>query len=79
MYENQYLSGGGIRYSDAKRELAEVIYKELKPIQEKRIEIEKDKKYVNRMIKEGSEKARKIASETLKEVKEKMGFIENRE
>lgn len=74
-YENQYLSGEGIRYSDAKRELAEAIYKELKPIQEKRIEIEKDKKYVDRVIKEGSEKARKIASDTLEDVKEKMGFI----
>jgi len=72
-YENQYTSTG-IRYGDLKKELAEDIYKELKPIQERRKELEKDAEYVDRVIKEGGEKARKIAKETLDDIKIKMGF-----
>ena len=72
-YENKYLTDG-IRYGDLKSELAEAIYKELKPIQEKRAELVADKARIDRVIKEGSEKARIVASTTMAEVKEKMGF-----
>ena len=64
----------GIRYGDLKKELADAIYKELKPIQEKRKELEHKTSYVDEVIRSGVEKARKIASETVKEVKEKMGL-----
>lgn len=74
MYEEKYL-GVGIRYGDLKKELADAIYKELKPIQEKRKELEHKTTYVDDVIKNGAEKARKIASETILEVKEKMGLI----
>ena len=73
-YEAEYV-GKGIRYGDLKGELTEAIYEELKPIQEKRKELEKNPKYVDKVIKEGAEKARATASETVKEVKEKMGLI----
>ncbi len=73
-YESKYL-GGGIRYGDLKPELAEAIYKELKPIQEKRKYFEQNPDEVDRIIEGGAIKARKIANETLKEVKQKMGFI----
>jgi len=73
-YESIYL-GEGIRYGDLKKELAEAIYKELTPIQEKRKIYEADPSLVDGIIKEGAEKASKIAKETIKEVKEKMGFI----
>lgn len=73
-YEKMY-KGEGIRYSDLKEGLAEAIYKELKPIQEKRKELEAKPKYVDKVIKEGGEKARKVAQKTLKEVKEKMGLV----
>jgi len=72
-YENKYLTDG-IRYGDLKSELAEAIYKELKPIQEKRAELVADKARIDRVIKEGAEKARAVASATMAEVKEKMGF-----
>ena len=65
----------GIRYGDLKKELADAIYKELKPIQTKRQELEHKTTYVDEVIKSGAEKARKIASETVKEVKEKMGLV----
>lgn len=74
MYEEKYL-GEGIRYGDLKKELADAIYKELLPIQEKRKELEHKTSYVDEVIKTGAEKARKIASETVLEVKEKMGLL----
>ncbi len=74
MYEEKYL-GVGIRYGDLKKELADAIYKELLPIQEKRKELEHKTSYVDEVIKSGAEKARKIASETVLEVKEKMGLL----
>ena len=73
-YEEMYQESG-IRYSDLKNELAEVIYKELKPIQDKRKEFENDPEKVENILKEGAEKARKVASETVHEVKEKMGLL----
>lgn len=73
-YELSYLNEG-IKYSILKEELARAIYKQLKPIQEKRRQFEENPIEVDRIIKEGAEKARKIASETLKEVKEKMGLL----
>ena len=72
-YEAQYV-GSGIRYGDLKQELAEAIDKELTPIREKRKELEGNPEYVDRVIKEGAEKARVIAGATVKEVKEKMGL-----
>jgi len=73
-YEKKYV-GEGIRYGDLKNELAEAIYEELKPIQERRKIYENDPSLVNRILKEGAEKAREVASGTVKEVKEKMGLV----
>jgi tryptophanyl-tRNA synthetase len=73
-FEKMYINEG-IRYKELKEELAEAIYKELVPIQERRKEIEAKSGYVENVIKEGSERARKIAEETIREVKVKMGFI----
>jgi len=74
IYEKMYLNEG-IRYGDLKMELADAIYRELKPIQMRRQELEHKTTYVNDVIKSGAEKARKIASETILEVREKMGLI----
>lgn len=65
---------GILQYGKMKDELSDAIYKELKPIQEKRKELEHKTSYVNEVIKNGAEKARMIASETIREVKEKMGL-----
>ncbi|HJY98442.1 MAG TPA: tryptophan--tRNA ligase [Patescibacteria group bacterium] len=73
-YEEMYL-GEGIRYGDLKGELAEAIFSELAPIQKQRKIYEEDPSLVDRIIRGGAEKAGRIAQETLKEVKEKMGFI----
>jgi tryptophanyl-tRNA synthetase len=73
-YEKQYL-GDGVRYKDLKEELAQAIFEELRPLQEKRRELENNADYVDQVIKEGAEKARKVARKTIKEVREKMGLI----
>lgn len=72
-YERMYTSEG-IRYGDLKSELAEAIYKELKPIQEKRKYYEEHPEEVDAIIKDGARRAREIAEETVAEVKRKMGF-----
>jgi len=68
--ENKYKNKG---YGEFKKDLAEVIIKELKPFQEKR------KKYspelVEKILNQGAEKAQKIAQKTIKEVKTKIGLI----
>jgi tryptophanyl-tRNA synthetase len=73
-YENQYKSAG-IRYNLLKTELAKAIYNELRPIQERRGELEKDPAYVDRVLEDGASKAGKIAKQTLSEVKKKMGLV----
>lgn len=64
-----------IKYSEMKNVLAEAIYKELKPIQENRKEYEENPKMVDEIIEEHTEKCRQRASETIKEVKGKMGLL----
>lgn len=63
-----------IRYSDMKGEISDVIYKYLEPIQKRRAEIEKSFDLDN-MIGEHTEICINVASQTLSEVKEKMGLI----
>lgn len=70
----QYASEEGVRYGDLKNELSEAIFQELKPIQEKRRELEKDTEYVNKVISDGAMKARAVASQTMNEVRFKMGL-----
>lgn len=72
-YEQCYMNHG-VKYSELKEELAKAIYKELEPIQKRRAELEKNPEYVDRVLKEGAEKARKVAQKTLSEVEEKMGL-----
>ncbi|MBI4084279.1 MAG: tryptophan--tRNA ligase [Candidatus Levybacteria bacterium] len=63
-----------IRYSEMKNALAEAIFQELKPFQERRKEFAKDPKFVDEVLEESSEKCRFIAEETMKEVRQKMGL-----
>jgi tryptophanyl-tRNA synthetase len=64
-----------LQFVTLKDKIAEAIYKELKPFQERRLKIAADQKYVDEVIKDGAERARKIAQETVKEVKQKMGLL----
>ncbi len=73
-YESLYKSDG-IRYGDLKKQLAEAIYTELRPIQEKRRDLEQNPEYIDKMIALGAEKSREIAERTVLEVRKKMGLL----
>jgi tryptophanyl-tRNA synthetase len=73
-YEELY-KGEGIKYSELKDKLANAIYEELVPIQERRRVYENDPSLVDRILDEGAKKARVIADQTVEEVKEKMGLV----
>ena len=64
---------GKLRYSELKEELAMAIYEELKPMQDKRNKLTDE--YVDEVIRKGAERARKAATETVTEVKQKMGLL----
>lgn len=72
-YEAQYQSEG-IRYSDAKTQLAAAIFTELEPIQERRRALEADTAYVDQVIHDGAVAARAVAGETVAQVKTAMGL-----
>ena len=71
--EAQYRSEG-IRYQALKDELSEAIHRELEPFQRRRNLLTEDQPYVDRVLREGSEKARRIARETLDRVRGKVGL-----
>ncbi|MBU2564014.1 tryptophan--tRNA ligase [Patescibacteria group bacterium] len=70
--EKQYKGKG---YGEFKKDLAEVIIKALKPFQEKRKKYEKNPKLVEQILIQGAKKAEKIAKQTMKQIKTKMGLI----
>ncbi|MDH7476655.1 MAG: tryptophan--tRNA ligase [Microgenomates group bacterium] len=64
-----------LKYVELKDALAQAIYDELKPFQEKRSQIASDLAYIEKVISNGAYKASEVANITLKEVKEKMGLF----
>lgn len=65
---------GGLGDVKIKRYLNDILQAKLKPIRERREEFAANPGYVMNMLKEGSEKAEKVAAQTLKEVKDAMGI-----
>lgn len=63
----------GKGYGDFKKELAEAVIEFLKPFQEKAKSYSDEE--LNEILKKGAEKAKEIASLTLKDVYEKMGIV----
>lgn len=63
-----------IRYGDLKNQLAEDIIKSISPVRERILDIKDDNDYLNKVAKMGADRARESARETLKEVREVMGF-----
>lgn len=65
---------GGLGDVKIKRYLIDVLDEALSPIRARRAEYENDRGYVLDMMKQGSEKAERVAAATLDEVKEAMGI-----
>ncbi len=63
-----------IRYGELKKQLAEDMVNFINPIREKAASIQSDQVLLNRIIKQGADKARSRASETLKIVREAIGL-----
>ena len=72
-YKSMYKESG-IKYQELKSELADAIYKELQPIQERRKYFEAHPEEVEKILIDGVTYAKSIATETLKEVRGKMGL-----
>ncbi len=72
-FQKDYDSGK-LQFVELKDHLADVVHKELKPIQGKRKEFEENPKLVDSIIAEGLEQCSKLASETISEAREKMGL-----
>jgi tryptophanyl-tRNA synthetase len=64
-----------IKYSELKPALTEAIVAHLKPIQEKREKLLKDKKYVEKVLEDGAKRAKEIASKNMEEIKKKIGIL----
>lgn len=62
-------------YGDFKMAVANSVVERLKPIQEKYKELLQNKEYLEKIYTQGAENARKLASKTLREVKDKIGII----
>lgn len=71
---DQEYGSGSIRYSEMKPAVSQAIFEMLKPLQERRREIERNFDLEN-MIETHTEICREVASATLNEVKVKMGLL----
>jgi tryptophanyl-tRNA synthetase len=63
-----------IRYGDMKKSLAEDMVRFITPIRTTARELEKDKGYLHKVMREGADRARASAAATLKEVRRAMGM-----
>ncbi|MDG5853955.1 tryptophan--tRNA ligase [Clostridium beijerinckii] len=70
----EHYKRGGLGDVKVKRYLNEILQAELEPIRNRRIEFEKDIDAVYKMLKDGSNKAREVAANTLREVREAIGI-----
>ena len=74
----EHYTRGGLGDVKVKKYLLEVLNEIIDPIRKKRNELEQDKEYVFNVLKDGTNKAREIASKTLEEVKEAIGIDYNK-
>jgi tryptophanyl-tRNA synthetase len=70
----EHYKRGGLGDMKVKKYLNEVLQAELEPIRNRRLELEKDIDAIYDMLKDGSDKARAVAANTLKEVRSAMGI-----
>ncbi len=70
----EHYKQGGLGDVKVKRYLNDVLQAELEPIRNRRKDFEKDKELIYKILLDGSNKAREIASNTLKEVRNAIGI-----
>ena len=72
--ENSLGEFNGKNFSEFKEKLSEVLTERIEPISKEIKRLLEDKKYLDEILLEGSNKADKIASKKIKEIKELVGF-----
>ncbi|MDY6367010.1 MAG: tryptophan--tRNA ligase [Clostridia bacterium] len=65
----------GARYSDFKIKVGEAVVEKTEPIRQEKNRILQDKAYIDEVLKNGAEKANRIAQRTLSKVYKKVGLI----
>ena len=65
---------GGKNFSDFKKKLSDLLIEKITPVSLKMKEIQKDNKFIDDILKQGAEKADKIASKKVDEIKKIIGF-----
>jgi len=65
----------GKGYGEFKKSLSELLKASLEPFRRKKEELNNRKDYVNNVLAEGAKRAQNIATQTMREVKKKMGLI----
>jgi tryptophanyl-tRNA synthetase len=70
--EERYAGAG---YGTFKKELAEVVVDALAPIKERTEKMLADEAELDRLLAEGADRARAVASETMREVRDRIGFL----
>ncbi len=73
-YFNDKYNDCTIRYGDLKKQLAADIIAHVSPIRERILDIRSNDEYLSKVVKEGGEKARESARQTVKQVRELMGI-----
>ncbi len=63
-----------VRYGDLKKQLAEDMITFVAPFRERILELSNDNDYINKVVKQGAEKAHESARKTVEEVREIIGF-----
>ena len=74
--KNNFLNGG-YGYGHAKKELLEAILDYFSEARAKREELEKNPEYVEKILRQGAEKARAIAVKKIKKIKKSVGLLGN--
>jgi tryptophanyl-tRNA synthetase len=72
--EKSIIEFNGKQFSEFKEKLSEVLIEKIEPISKEIKKLLKDEKYLDEILLTGSQKADKIASKKLKEIKELVGF-----
>ncbi len=66
---------GSMRWSEFKPRLAEAVIASLEPLQSRYNELVDDPAYLDAILKDGAEKASEVADQTVRDVKDAMGFL----
>ena len=64
----------GKNFSDFKEQLADLVVEKISPISMEIQKLQKENNYIDSILKEGGEKANKIASKKVEEIKKIIGF-----